>query len=98
MENAKGVCSPGTKEEGTTKEDHEKELETEQATLYRAMVARLNYLAADRSDLSFSVKELARTRANPPEGVGTSSKEWGDIWWSSPEQLYITNGRKCWTN
>ena len=77
LEGAKGVCSPGTKEEGTTKDDRERELQAEQATAYRAMVARLNYLAADRPDLAFSVKEFARTMSKPTRGCWDKLKRMG---------------------
>ena len=36
--------------------------------LYRALVARANYLAQDRSDIQFSVKELARSMSSPTRG------------------------------
>ena len=41
------------------------ELEPEKATLYRAHVARANYLAQDRSDIGFAVKELCRQMSEP---------------------------------
>ena len=37
----------------------------EEATQYRAVVARLNYLAPDRLDMQFAVKEAARAMAKP---------------------------------
>ena len=37
----------------------------EDATLYRALSARANYLALDRPDLSFSTKELCRDFSEP---------------------------------
>ena len=40
-------------------------LKGEAATMYRALSARLNYLAQDRPDLSFASKELCRDFANP---------------------------------
>ena len=65
---AKGVCSPGTKDEGTTKEGKDDLLPPDQAYVYLSLVARLNYLAPDRPDIAFSVKELARTRSKPTKG------------------------------
>ena len=41
------------------------ELNGGQASNYRAMVARANYLSIDRSDIRFSVKELARRMSKP---------------------------------
>ena len=35
---------------------------------YQALVARANYLAQDRSDIQFAVKELARTMSSPTRG------------------------------
>ena len=46
---------------------HEDEapLEKHEATLYRAMVARANYLSQDRVDIGFAVKELCRHMSSP---------------------------------
>ena len=41
------------------------ELDAEEARRYRAITARLNYLAVDRVDLQYSVKEAARHMATP---------------------------------
>ena len=38
------------------------------ATLYRALAARLNYLALDRHDIQYATKEIARHMANSTEG------------------------------
>ena len=40
-------------------------LSNSEATRFRAIVARANYLAQDRSDIMFSVKELTRHMGNP---------------------------------
>ena len=40
-------------------------LNTEEASRYRALTARANYLAQDRPDIEFSVKEVARRMARP---------------------------------
>jgi len=68
LTDAKGVVTPGTKDEGTTKADCEKPLEGHKASEYRAHTARLNYLTTDRPDIAFSVKELARTMSAPTNG------------------------------
>jgi hypothetical protein len=47
------------------KEVDEEELESEQATQYRAMTARCNYLSQDRSDIQYAVKELCRSMSKP---------------------------------
>lgn len=48
-------------------EQEEEILRPRQATFYRRAVARLNYLAADRVDIGFAVKEVARQMAHPTE-------------------------------
>ena len=40
-------------------------LEPEEATAFRALSARRNYLAADRPDIGFSANELCREFAKP---------------------------------
>ena len=45
--------------------EEERLLEKEEATQYRKVAATLNYVAADRPDLQFSVKEAARDMATP---------------------------------
>ena len=68
MEGSKAVGTPGTTEGQRAAEGGEKEedyLVGQRATRYRRMVARLNYLAQDRPNLSFAVKEVARTMASP---------------------------------
>ena len=41
------------------------DLSPEEKTLYRAGVARCNYLTSDRPDIAFSVKELCRSMSSP---------------------------------
>ena len=54
--------------------DHDK-LEDAQVTRYRALVARANYLAVDRGDIAFCVKELARRMSSPSRtGLGKASE------------------------
>ena len=65
LQDAKPVTSPGAKEEGRTKNGMEEPLRNEEASTYMALVARCNYLAPDRPDIAYSVKELARQMATP---------------------------------
>ena len=51
------LSTPGVKENC---EEEEKKLGNKEATQYRAIVARANYLCQDRSDIQFAVKELCR--------------------------------------
>ena len=52
-------------DESAPEEEGDEELEGEEATRYRAIAARLNYLAVDRVDLQYSVKEAARNMSKP---------------------------------
>ena len=45
--------------------DESEPLPPHAATEYRALAARLNYLALDRPDLQFATKEIARHMAAP---------------------------------
>ena len=60
LKDARTASTPGTKEEGSTQSDNETPLEDREASLYRAIVARCNYLSPDRPDIVHTVKELAR--------------------------------------
>ena len=44
------------------------EMEPAEATRYRAIAARLNYLAVDRPDVQYAVKEAARAMSRPKVG------------------------------
>ena len=60
---SKGVVTPGVKASSSTEEDED--LDEEQATRYRALTARANYLAQDRADIQFATKELCREMSIP---------------------------------
>jgi hypothetical protein len=67
LEKASASKVPGTK---PSREDVEKSLSEElldrpEARRYRAIAARLNYLAPDRLDIAYSVKEAARNMSSP---------------------------------
>ena len=55
--------------EGLAQKEPEKaepsQLEGEEASLYASLSARLNYLALDRTDVAFSVKQLMRKLSKP---------------------------------
>ena len=46
-------------------EEDEELLPSHEVKAFQALIARANYLAQDRSDIQFSVKELARSMAAP---------------------------------
>ena len=59
-----GVGTPGVKSKLETLGEGDP-LEPVDCTRYRALVARANYLAQDRAEIQFSVKELARGMSAP---------------------------------
>ena len=66
LDNAtKHLTTPGMRGEG---EEDDMELSSEEVTRFRALTARANYLAQDRSDIQFAVKELCRKASDPRLG------------------------------
>ena len=63
----KGLSVPCSREGKDSGEEDRKELEGSEATRYKALTARGIYLAQDRTDLGFGVKELSRNMAKPCE-------------------------------
>ena len=63
LKGANGVSTPGTKLPETP--DGDTPLNAVDTTSYRAISARINYLAQDRPDLGYSAKECARHMAQP---------------------------------
>ena len=55
------------------KEQEDERLEPSQATRYRGMTARMNYLGQDRSEIQFAIKELSKDMSNP------NRKSWGKL-------------------
>ena len=52
-------------------------LGNKEATQYRAIVARANYLCQDRSDIQFAVNELCRAMSEPTQGDWAALKRLG---------------------
>jgi hypothetical protein len=73
-ESSNSVVTPGVKDnnEGT-----ERKMDNKEASLYRAIVARANYLCQDRSDIQLAVKELCRTMAEPTHDNWVALKRLG---------------------
>ena len=64
LDKAKGLTTPGV-DEPVTEDDAE--ITDWRATQFRSISARANYLALDRPDLQFAVKELGRSMSRPTE-------------------------------
>ena len=65
LQNSKGVSTPAEEEKAWEEETNNEELGSERATTFRRIAARANYLAADRPDIMYSVKEICRQMAKP---------------------------------
>jgi hypothetical protein len=67
----KPVTTPGVKAPVDTEEEEGEELQNAEATKYRSIAARVNYLALDRGDLTYAAKEGSRKMSKPHE------RDWG---------------------
>ena len=66
---SKGLLSrPGGDKKVLEEEAESEELTGSEATRFRAVAARANYLAADRPDIQYAVKEVCRRMAKPVIG------------------------------
>ena len=65
---AEGVSTPTEDEKAWEEETNDKDLDAEKATKFRKIGARANYLAADRPDIMYSVKEICRQMSRPTVG------------------------------
>ena len=72
----KGVKTPGVRNKLDSLLESEP-LEAAEATRYRALVARANYVAQDRADIQFAVKELSRGMSSPTAEHWNSLKRLG---------------------
>ena len=78
LKGTNGVTTPGENEaRGQEEEENEVELSPEEATNYRSIAARANYLSADRPDIMYAVKELCRGMAKPTRGHWLKLKRLG---------------------
>ena len=73
---SKGVNTPGVKERGESLLKSQA-LRPEDARVFRMLVARGNYLAQDRPDIQFSVKELSRAMSSPSQADWVALKRLG---------------------
>jgi hypothetical protein len=99
MDSCNASAVPGAKTDGP--EGGEVELGSGQRTLYRSVVARANFLAQDRADIRFAVKELCRKCRHQPRGVGRSSRSYVATSGASPglcrRSPSATPTRRSWT-
>ncbi len=72
---SKAVTTPGVND--TEERGYEEDLSSVEATEFRALTARANYLAQDRSEISCAVKELTRMLSKTREGYMNKFKRLG---------------------
>ena len=77
LKGANGVTTPGENDARGQEEENEVELGPNEATTYRSIAARANYLSADRPDIMYAVKELCRGMAKPTKGHWLKLKRLG---------------------
>jgi len=78
QEGSKSVNTPGESGKGKgAPEGDEEELSPTERTWYRGMVARGNYLAQDRCDIQYAIKELSRGMQNPSKAHVKALKRLG---------------------
>ena len=68
MQDAKGVKTPGEDLKPWCEEEDEEALPIQDATPFRALAARANYLSPDRPDAQYAIKEICRGMASPQRG------------------------------
>ena len=74
--------------------DHQEELDKTMATKYRAIVARVNFIAQDRPDLQYATKECAREMASPNRASWSRIKRIGR-YLAGHKRLVITYLWQC---
>jgi len=68
LDAARPISTPGEDGKPWLEEEEAKLLDAAQATEYRALAARANYLSADRPDIQYATKEVCRGMASPTVG------------------------------
>ena len=86
LDTANGLSTPGDKlRDG---EIDETELDPQKATRYRQIGARANYLALDRPDIMFAVKEVCRSMSKPTVSSWNKLKKLGRYLRGRPRIIY----------
>ena len=70
-------------------------LDGPRATEFRGIAARANYLAQDRPDLQFSVKEICRTMSNPSVYDRRKVKRLARYLKGNPRLIYLYNWQEA---
>ena len=68
LSEANGLSNPGEESKPWQETEDEQSLDVKDSSEYRALAARANFLALDRADIQFAVKEICATMSNPTRG------------------------------
>ena len=68
LSEANGLSSPGEESKPWQETEDEQSLDVKDSSEYRALAARANFLALDRADIQFAVKEICTTMSSPTKG------------------------------
>jgi hypothetical protein len=85
LKGSKPVATPGVK---CTVIDTAEPLNAREASQYRSLVARANYLAQDRVDIQYTVKELTRRMSQPDSEDWVALKRLGRYLVGKPRMVY----------
>ena len=69
LSEARPVSTPGEPESREDEDGNSHLLSASEASKFKGMAARASYLAADRTDMMYSVKETCRHMATPTVGA-----------------------------
>ena len=94
LEHANAVSTPGIASlvagpaEGDEDEDEEELLSPIEATAFRTIAARCNYLQPDRSDIHYAFKEVCRRMSKPTPKAWEMLKRIGRYLKGKPRQVW----------
>ena len=69
LDDARPVSTPGETESRDNEAEYSKPLSPDEAFKFRGLAASANYLASDRTDITYSVKGICRQMAAPTIGA-----------------------------
>ena len=100
LNEAKGLSTPGEPDKPWILEQPDELLKADEASKYRSIVARVNFLAQDRADIQFATKEVCRDMSNPTDSSKRKLKRLGRYLLNKPRvvNLYPFQGetREIW--
>ena len=87
LEDANTVSTRGEDPKKEREREESQLLEGDKIIAYRQLAARANYMAQDRPDIQFAVKELCRRMAMPTVGAGKQLKRLGRCVKGRPREI-----------